>query len=355
MKKKALLTLIIMWIINEVYSQTDFQNYDYNCYCRIDLSQPKDIIEKGNNWQILKACVNGFSFKEMDKVGINYSIKQIEILQAFNLLKYTDNKYYTQFPILENSEITNLRYLTKQYAESIIQKIQIDFSKVSGILQKNGYENNIYTILFSYIMDDLVWRNLEEHKDISKQLETTTDSPFWVGTLWFINPKRLFSCGTNSLTDSIYRVSINWTENETVSFSKYNVLSQMLKDYINKERIIDEKTKSVLLTYELCDNNGLIKLPIIKKSKSDSVYYYSKNIASEISQYLISNIDYISIQTKYHINTRENTIIILYHEIMWDILELLENKGQIKKPITFTGKKNTKITDLKNVMYISEK
>ena len=82
------------------------------------------------------------------------------------------------------------------------------------------------------------------------------------------------------------------------------------------------------------------------------IYSQSKSIANIIVQYLNNNIDYSKVLANYPNIEKDHAITILYHEIMWDILDIMERAGQIKKPVAF-GKPNlAKPEDLKDLIFI---
>jgi hypothetical protein len=97
-----------------------------------------------------------------------------------------------------------------------------------------------------------------------------------------------------------------------------------------------------------------LQIPIIKADSTDVIYSQSKSIANIIVQYLNNNIDYSKVLANYPNIEKGQAITILYHEIMWDILDIMESTGQIKKPIAFGKPNEAKPTDLKDLMFIVE-
>lgn len=45
---------------------------------------------------------------------------------------------------------------------------------------------------------------------------------------------------------------------------------------------------------------------------------------------MINKVDFLTINENFNIKSKGDAIIIIYHDIMWDILEVLEENGQIK-------------------------
>jgi len=355
MKRTALIIVLLGLYIN-TFSQKGMDTYDKNYYCMVGYLHPQSVIESYNNWELLMTLKGGKSITELNKSGVKYSKNQIEILRLLNFVELKEDKYYSTISILNENETNELRLETKIISNNIVNLINKDYNSFQQILTKQGFKNNVYTLLFSYVMDNLVWDKLEK-LNYKTMRELTVEQPFWSGTLWFMNSKRKFSCGTNSMSfDSIENTKfcINWSKNSGVSFSNFNIIESMLKDFKKNAIVTDTVVKNVLKAYDLCNTDGLLKFPVIKNDSTNELNHYSNIIANIITNYLVNNIDYNQVLKKYKIKDKEVAIIILFHEIMWDILDILEEKGQLKKPIAFSDPKNSKKTDLKDLIYIIE-
>ncbi|MCK4661440.1 MAG: hypothetical protein KAT68_01135 [Bacteroidales bacterium] len=351
--KRKILTVILLIIFNNVFSQNKMNDYEKYYYCMVGYLHPQRVIESHNNWDLLNTLADGKTLSELDELGVTYSKKQLDILQLLNFVKKQDEKYYSTVCILNEEKTKKMRSETFKMATEIVNQISKDYSIFQGILLKQGFENNTYTVFFSYIMDNLVWDELEK-QNYKTMRELTPEQPFWSGNVWFVNPKRNFSCGTNSITENGSRANLNWSRNSGVSFNNYNSLSLMIDDYKKHQRITDEKNKEFLMTYGLCREDGSITFPIIRNDSLDEINSISKNIAQTIINYLIKEIDFSSIMSQYGIQTKTEAIVILFHEIMWDILDIMEENKQIKKPIAFSEPKNCKKTDLKDLFFVVE-
>ncbi|MGD0711101.1 MAG: hypothetical protein ABR968_07935 [Bacteroidales bacterium] len=352
---KILIVLLLAMACNAVLSQNNIKDYEYICYCTLIGANPRDIIETGNNWDLLLALKDGKTSDELDKSGIKYSQKQLDVLQAINFIKKQDGKYYSLITILNSKESSEIRSLTKDIAAKIVLQIHNDYFSFSNKLKEQGFERNTYTLFFSYVMDNLVWQKLEAVNAIPQQ-KITVEIPLWDGTVWFLHDKRKFDCGTNSSSFENLNIAINWSDYSGVSLSDIdnNVMEAILKDYKKNVIITDTSIKSLLLNYDLCKPSGKIKFPVIKKDTADKINVLSQNIANIISDYLIKNIDFSTVLNKFHIKSKSDAIIILYHEIMWDILDIMEEKGQIKKPVAFAQPKNCMPSDIKDLIFIYE-
>jgi len=356
MKKNLMIIFLLALISNSIFSQTKMKDYDDNCYCGFSGTHPFQIIEEGNNWDILVALKDGKTLDELKKAGINFTQKQIEVLQALNFIDKQGEKYKTLITIINAKEANEIRATTKEIAKKIVPLINNDFTLFSKDLKVKGYENNIYSLFFSYIMDHLVWEKFNKSKNIMPSEDLSVEKPIWNGTIWFLYPKRKFECGTNSNSVEKLTAALNWSDTSklSITFSENVDFETILNDLKKNSKITDTIIRSALKQYDICDINGNLKVPFFKKDSTNNFYICCNKIADKIFNYLVTEVDFSSIEKKYNIQSKGDAIVILYHDIMWDILDVMEENGHIKKPIAFSHPENSKPADLKDLFFIYE-
>lgn len=337
-----------------MYSQKEMKDYESSCYCSFSGTHPFQIIDEGNNWELLVALKEGKTIDELNKIGIKYTQKQIEVLQAMNLIENKDKKYKTLITILNAEETDEIRAETKEIAKKIVSIIQSDYTFFSKTLKEQKFENSIYSVFFSYVLDNIVWRKFESNK-VLPEIEISAEKPIWDGTIWFNYPKRIFECGTNSISYKNLTAATNWSDTSKLSYTEIVDYNTVLTDLDINSKITDSKVKDTLVKYGICDTNGKLKVPFIKKDTTNNFNICCNQIADKIFNYLDKNVDFSTIEKKYNIQSKGDAIIIIYHDIMWDILDLLEEIGQIKKPNAFSYPENSKPADLKDLFFIYEK
>jgi len=350
--KKTVFIVILIGVYSQIFSQ-NMDDYEKNYYCMVGYTHPQRVVESNNNWELLNKLIGGKTLSELNAKEIKYPKKHLDILQMLNLVEERGDKYYPKVCIFNEEKTKKIREETYNYALKIISEINKDYKTLKKILLNQGFEGNTYTIFFSYVMDDLVWDELEKlnYKTIR---ELTPDNPFWSGNVWFIYPKRNFSCGTNKMSHDGYTANVNWSYDSGVSFNKYKNLSLMIDEYKLNRKITNKSNKDILMNYGLCKTDGSVNFPIIKNDENDDINNISNKIAKTITDFLIKEIDFSSIMSQYNINSKTETVVILYHEIMWDILDILEKDNKIKKPKAFLEPDNCKKTDFKDLFFLIE-
>lgn len=352
--KRIYLIIIFNVLLVTSFAQQSEDDFRKVCFCSVGIAHPYTILRFDNNWELLFAFENGKSLCELDSLNVNYSESQIEILKLWKLIEKIDGKYYTSIPFYTEPNSTRLRIETKQIARNIVSLIQSDYNLFSQIIKKRQIEKNTFSLFFAFVLDDLVWQVFNEN-GLIKKVEVTKENPLWDGTMWVIQPKRDFSCGTSSLKYKNLSISINTLPKKSnVEVSDYKLLKKMLKDYKENGKVTD---KEILQTFEkndFFDSSGKLLIPTIKADSTDMLFNQSIAIANKVANYLIENIEFERIIKQYSFEDKEQAILVLYHEIMWDILEIMENAGQLSKPVVFDNTKVAKQKDYRDLIFIVE-
>jgi hypothetical protein len=356
MKKNISLIIgLISLLINPIYSQSTFKekikNFDDICFCNLGLSHPMEIINLDNNLELLFALKSGRTKSELEYNGIKYTNSQLHLLEYSGLIEKRDSIYQTLIPILYEDETIKLRKKTKEIAKEIMPLINRNSELLLKTLKTQNLQKNSYSIYLSFVLDGLVWEILEQNNFIDATIITKTE-PFWDGTFWMLEPKREFSCGTNSLSSGNYSIHENWSESALISVNNYSLFKELLNDYKEKGRVTKPEVLKEFTKNELFDKEGILQIPLIKADSTDVIYSQSMNIANKICNYLQNDIDFSVILADCQGLSKGDKITILYHEIMWDILDTMESIGQINKPIIFAEPEEAKPEDLRELIFI---
>ena len=128
----------------------------------------------------------------------------------------------------------------------------------------------------------------------------------------------------------------NWTDNlgywlsskKMIAFAKE--LIQTNGNHIENQDIIQS-----IAGWGLTDENGNILIPVMHKNNDDNIDRLCKSITDRLSngvkQYCISW------APAHNISSPKLGQIIFYHEVMWDLLDILESKGIISMPAILKG------------------
>jgi hypothetical protein len=178
---------------------------------------PDTIVRADNNWQLLLEMKNGLTLSQLDILKVPYTPKQLVFLQSQKLLYRSQDVYKTAFPILSITQTSNLREKSLVVANHIYADIEKKVSDLVEFLTKQNLSNNAFSILFSYVIDGLIWKRFEQEGMVKERVS----AGIWDGVYWFMKPIRSFSCGTSSIVSDEVILSIN-TDDETTTHGLFH-------------------------------------------------------------------------------------------------------------------------------------
>ena len=199
--------------------------YEISCFVYATGSTPDRIIKLDNNGQILLVCIPGKTIEQLKALNIPFTSSQIRLIKDWRLLRERNKVLKTTFPVFKIDKTKHLRNLMKESAIILGGNLEKDIISLKKELLLIGREKNIYTILFSYILNGLVWDGFKE-KDVLSEREITIEKPFWNGVIWAVYPPRNFTCGTNTISDKGVKFIVNWSE---VAIKRCSPLWQILE------------------------------------------------------------------------------------------------------------------------------
>ena len=265
-------------------------------------------------------------------------------------------KLYSSLPEGIKKKATEyLRRMTKDVALKIGDELKDEVESFMKYCKSEGYSDNSYKIFFSIIMDNLVWDEFDDVKIFNESREKLPESPSWSGLIYALYPKREVHCGTNSSRSKGVSLGYNWTKDSLDIISKVrndSAVSDLFKDLQEYGEFKNEEAIKVCKSLKICDSNGNLKIPVIEEDKTDDLYSECKKLAEKIANQVEYKLDFEKIENEFGVKGKAETIIIVYHEIMWVLLDYLESEKIIKKPKIFADPENAKEKDVADVMFV---
>jgi len=362
---KSFLTsfLIFMLAMSSVYMQAqdknsedslNMKNWEQICYCSFKGHfHPQEIVNADNNWQLLLAMKNGRTPKQLDSLKIPYTQSQLLLLLSMRLIEQNGKVLTTTIPILNRNETAELRVMSREAAMRIISEIEPECKDLVDFLAKNNRRKNAFTILFSYVLDGRIWGEFEQEKLID---ENRIINNLWGGNYWSITPKRTWSCGTNSLSNDKYAVLFNWSEqSDELLDNFYGANFDGLLDFLEDGKTDDSAVIDEFTKYGFFDENKSLTIPVIDESGNNTLFVLSNKITDKLLSGFVKSTDFDAVKSKFNLADDSQTVIVFYHEVMWDILNLLLEKQIIQKPIAFESPEKANLLDIADLCFVIRK
>lgn len=321
---------------------------------------PNHIVKLDNNWELLLALNKGPKTKtQLDSLGIKYTNSQLKLLKTWELVDKNEKEdsFETSVVLLDSTATLKLRNYSGHISKSLVKTIYPSILELNKHLDKINRTNSAYTILFSYVLDGISWDYFIK-EDLVEERVASEENPFWAGEFWSTYPHREFSCGTNTAEDRGFSMCVNWSEiaipNMIPFVSRFDLQFRILDDYIEHGRILDKEALEVFAPYNFFDDKGNLSVPVIAENDENEIYILAKSMAEEIAYFVKNKIDWDDLIGEYGFRDTSQALIILYHEIMWDMLEILEKDGIIEKPIAFRHPHQTKPENISDLIFFKK-
>jgi hypothetical protein len=331
-------------------------DFELICYCETVGDSPHSIVRLDNNRDLLFALREGQTTEQLRKEGWTFSDSQIRLLVDWQLADRTSSGVVTtRMPLISGETAQRLRRLSASLGNEIGAAIKGDVAEIAAALQSLGRQGSSFSIVFSYILDGLVWEECER-RGLLLPHKLSADTPLWTGVFWGIHPRRPLSCGTNSIDKDNTTLKINWSRAAKQKMgpvmSDWESL-QMLTDEIAKGRRVKKRELVELFSpYGIVDANGALKIPVLDETLDDPLSDKAKRLAERIAELIVSGLKLDEVSTLLGLNKREDALVIAYHEVMWDLLESMERDGTLARPTLFKSPEDTKTQDVADVMFV---
>ncbi len=337
-------------------AQTNNASYDMTCFCS-GRETPHAIVSYDNNLQLIIAFKNGLTLKGLDSLNIPYTESQLKLLQVYNLIRQENDKYFSTIPVLDGQQTNQIRTQSKQEADIIVPAIENDINNFVSYLNSIHCKINAFSIMFSYILDGLVWQKFEE-RNLLKPYESTDNISPWTGYFWILTSKPLIKYGTNSQSDSTFTLCI--TDGAPYSLSKTfyerdDLKQAMLNNILLEGKVTDTAVINNFAIYNIFDGEGNVLVPIIQENNQNILYQLSNKMSDKICNAIIANIRLDEITKQFKLKDNEQALIIFYHEILWNIMAELDVKNIIDKPLILSDPSKANSGDLANLIFFIKK
>lgn len=304
-----------------------YKSFDTTAFCSYQGFHPSQYLTD-NNWDILCAFLEPGKTTKLDSLGISYNKSQLRLLEVGDLLTYDNSIYTTKMPIFGKSETQTIRRQSKEFADSIFPIIEPELRQLITDFDKAGYAKQTFSLIFSYLLDTYIWDDERLSSPMSCEEHGT-----WSGAYWAMyEPRAHVKIGTNGFGP----VHQNWTDdlgywlnsNKLIAFAKE--VNKTQGNPIENKEVID-----AIAGWGLTDQDGKILIPIMRVGNNDKIDVLCKSITDKLSDAV--KVYSHSWSTEHNISSEQVGQIIFYHEVMWDLLDILESKGMISMPPILKG------------------
>ncbi len=348
------ISFLLFSITTGLFAQiTDYNNWDNwenICYCTMNNSyHPSTIVSADNNLELLLRLKDGLTRKQLDSLRVSYVRSQLLLLESYRLINKEDGVYKTSIPILDVEQTAQIRNQSKSAACRIYPLIEKECIDLVKYLGSQNRLNNAYSILFSYVLDGMIWAEFER-EGVVAEWDTTG---YWSGNYWFLTPKRPVDCGgTNYSSKMDTAFNWNWSEAERVTGGLWDKNIDALFPLVKGNIVPDKEVVDEFADYGFFDKDLHLTIPVINEKENNELYILSKKITDKLSAAFMAESEIEQLKNSYRFKDSSETVVVFYHEVMFDLMDLLIGKQVIQLPIAFKNPDKATLKDAADLCFI---
>jgi hypothetical protein len=286
------------------------------------------LVDLKNN-PILNACIEGATSSELESLQMPDLADRLQRLQRGNLIREIDRHYHLNFPAIMGKKRVELEKLVDQVSLKLLPITQKMTREIAGHLK--GHEQMLYHVVWSIVMDGPVaWNTLDS--ELKKQLGK--DNASITGTSWWKYPNHPYRAGTNTYADlQTGQVEITWSLNTPMPPVIYGIIKryeiELIQSTTAGKPVEDLSTRQALAKYGLVDGKGIGRIYIVDPN-SEAAQIFGK-LSQTFGKEFMKRID-VQEAAKMLGVTPVQALLIVYHELCYELLEQLAIKGDLNIP-----------------------
>jgi hypothetical protein len=280
-----------------------YEEWEATQFVALSGHQPSDYVAPDNNWEILYCLRTPHTPAELRATGVGCTDSQLMLLEVGGLIAEQEGKWKTTIPILDREQTRSLRSFADGVAESVYTANEADFVNLAGTIREAGFGNNVFSLLFSYLLDGRMWTKLVLFEEIENHST-------WSGCYWILyEPRDGMKCGTNSYGDQ--DLILTYTDSRIARGSA--TMDRYAAEIARYGKVTDDGLITELQPYGMTDSQGNVPIPVIG-NMPDAFHGITQKLVDAITTELKANCG--DLATRYGIEDEKTAMVVLYHEVM---------------------------------------
>lgn len=327
------------------------EKWDYTAYCSYTDLHPMQVVRADNNWQLLWALRSGGTSRDLAAQGIPCTRSQLMLLATQRLLARTEaGALKTAVPILDSLSTMRLRRAAEATAAAMYDELEPDLRAFAEELTREGFGDNTFSVLFSYVLDGTIWDEFDRRKIVHYDQDRTT---VWSGCLWFSYPRsEAFRPGTNTLScGERYALHVNWADDDPAFCQRIyqDDARRFFRQMLAQEQI-DSAAMAAGRALGLL-KDGRLSVPVIRRN--GPLAKRVQRLTRSLCDAFLRHTDLRQVREMTGCNNDAEAALICYHEVMWQLNDRLLASGGVRLPRLFADPAHAVPGDMSAVCFIT--
>lgn len=332
-----------------------FEDYDVIQYITSDGRGPENVLRLDDNGAIVLAAREGTTRAGLREAGVAFTESGLALLETFRLLEAEGDTLRTAFPILPPERTRALRERVRGVAPETAEGVAPEAERLVATLEASGRPANAYAVLFSHVVDGLVWDAWEERGVIPGR-EITAETPHWAGEVWALHPPRAFNAGTNTISQGGVALVVSWTEAAIPLMAPFvadfPTLARLFDDYRTVGWVEDARAREVFGPFDLFDEDGRLTVPVLVRGGDDPLSRSARTIADRLAREAPELLDLPALVSEFGFRDEAQALVVAYHELMWEVMDTLEARGIVERPRAFADPDSAGPADVAALVFV---
>lgn len=279
-------------------------------------STPHRVVAMDDNGALLFHARHGTTFERLAELGIRPSASQIALLRAYHLLSVEGDRIATSFPVVGPVLLADLRPRIRELAIVLAQQIDEDIAVIASTLRERGWPEHGYAVVFGHVVDGLLWDQLKA-SGLAPSTTLSVERPFWNGVFWAIHPARHGAAGVNELPGDDATLVMVWTD--------------------ATREALAELAGADTVRAGLADPSEPTSAPVVTTRDDDPIHRSGLRVAATVADAFGPGGAAEDLLVAIPDADRQQSVVIVAHELIWDLMEALTSAGRVTLPPAMRG------------------
>jgi len=297
----------------------DLARWSLHCFCIGARSTPHRVVGLDNNGEILWSAIGGTTIDALSKGGLVVAQSQLWLLDAYGLIDRDGDHLATTFPVLGPDAVSVVRGVAEAAALETLAGAKDKSARIEDELRRLGLPGHGFSVIFGHALDGLIWSLLSSRGGIP-DVALDIANPLWKGAFWALYPGRPGSAGTNELVGEGATLVMVWDDDSIEALRALAARAESREDLVTVDNYARQKVIG-----------DVGPVPVVKEG--DVLDGLSRELAGHVVEAVPTpDACHALIASAGVHSTVEEATVIVAHEVIWALADLLADSGVVPIP-----------------------